>query len=183
MNVLYQTDRLILRQILPSDDQGMFELDSDPEVHRFLGGKPVQSIEESRQIIASVRKQYLDFNIGRWAVIEKSTNKFLGWSGIKLNTNKTNGYDQYYDLGYRLIRSAWGKGYATESSKPAIFHAFEILNLPILFANTAKENANSRHVLEKLGFSFKEYYIDQHFGECAWYELKSKKLSNFNVIN
>jgi RimJ/RimL family protein N-acetyltransferase len=171
---LYETERLILRHLLPSDDQGMFELDSDPEVHRYLGGKPVQTILESQKIIERVCKQYAENGIGRWAVIEKSTNKFIGWSGLKLCTDRRNGQSNYYDLGYRLIPSAWGKGYATECSMPAIHHTFEILKLSALYANAMKENGASRRVLEKLGFSFVEYYLDESFGECAWYELTSK---------
>lgn len=172
MKIYYETERLILREILPSDDQGMFELDSDPRVHRYLGGKPVQAIEESRAVIEKIRKQYANFGIGRWAVIEKSSGSFIGWSGIKFCTEARNGHDRYYDLGYRFIHSAWGKGYATESSRPAIQHAFKALNAPVLYAEAMKDNAGSRHVLEKLGFEFIQYYMDDTFGECAWYELK-----------
>lgn len=178
MDIIYQTDRLILRSILPSDDQGMFQLDSDPEVHRHLGGRTVESIDESRKIIERVQKQYHDFKIGRWAVIEKSSNSFIGWSGLKYCQKKENGHINYYDLGYRFIRSAWGKGYATESSWPAIQHAFKVLKLPVLYASTVKDNLASRRVLEKLGFVFTNLYNDSDFGECSWYSLESK---NFKI--
>ena len=170
MKIHYETERLILRDIELTDDQGMFELDSDPEVHLYLGGKPVKTIEESREMIKNIRKQYVDVGIARWAVIEKSSGKFIGWSGIKFCTNTTQG--DYYDLGYRFIRSAWNKGYATESAKPAIQHAFNVLKIPALYANAMKDNAGSRHVLEKLNFQFVEFYTDTVFGECAWYTLK-----------
>lgn len=174
MKTFYETERLILRELLPSDDRGMFELDSDPEVVRYLGGKPVQSIEKSREIIESIRRQYVEFGIGRWAVIEKSSGKFIGWSGIKFCTDTRNGHSRYHDLGYRLIRSAWGKGYATESAIPAIQHAFNVLKVPAIYADAMKDNAGSRHVLEKLGFEFVEYYMDGTYGECAWYVLQAE---------
>ena len=84
MKSFIETERLILREMIASDDEGMFELDSNPEVHRFVGKKPVKHIDESRLMIENIRRQYADNGIGRWAVILKDTNEFIGWSGIKL---------------------------------------------------------------------------------------------------
>jgi RimJ/RimL family protein N-acetyltransferase len=78
MKVFVETERLILREMLPEDEKGMFELDSDPEVHRYLGNNPVKSIDQVRNIINSVRLQYKENGIGRWAVIEKASNEFIG---------------------------------------------------------------------------------------------------------
>jgi ribosomal-protein-alanine N-acetyltransferase len=69
MKIFAETERLLLREFLPTDVQGMFELDSDPAVHRYLGKKPVQTIEQSQEMIAFIRQQYLANGIGRWAVI------------------------------------------------------------------------------------------------------------------
>jgi len=179
MSILYETDNLVLRELVPTDDQGMFELDSDSAVHRYLGNKPLKTIEESRKIIENVRKQYADLKIGRWAVVEKTTNRFIGWSGLKFCAETRNSHTDYYDLGYRFIPSSWGKGYATESSKPAIMHAFKVLKLPVIYGNALKDNGASRRVLEKLGFSFTGYYSDPSHGDCAWYELKA---TNQNIL-
>src|SRR5690349_13035227 len=73
MQIFATTPRLVLRELHPDDTAGMFELDSDPEVHRYLGQKPLQSIEQSRNVIEFVRRQYADNGIGRWAVIEKDS--------------------------------------------------------------------------------------------------------------
>jgi ribosomal-protein-alanine N-acetyltransferase len=81
-----ETERLILRELLPTDDKAMFILDSNPNVHKFLGNQPVISIEESRKYISSIREQYLDNGIGRFAVILKETDEFIGWAGLGLNT-------------------------------------------------------------------------------------------------
>jgi len=70
-----ETRRLLIRELLPEDADGMFELESNPNVHLYLGNKPLQSIEESREAIRFIRKQYVDNGIGRWAVLEKSKNK------------------------------------------------------------------------------------------------------------
>ncbi len=68
MKIFAETERLILREILPEDDKGMFELDSDQDVHKYLGDNTVENIEQSRLIIANIRQQYAINGIGRWAI-------------------------------------------------------------------------------------------------------------------
>lgn len=81
MKVFAETERLILREILPTDIDGMFELHSAPEVHRFLGNKIVTSKEQTINIINFVRQQYIDLGTGRWAIIDKNTNSFIAGQG------------------------------------------------------------------------------------------------------
>jgi len=71
MNVFAETERLLLREIDYEDEAALFELDSDPEVHRYVGNKPVQSIEQIQLVIGFIRQQYLDNGIGRWAVVKR----------------------------------------------------------------------------------------------------------------
>jgi RimJ/RimL family protein N-acetyltransferase len=154
VSIHIETERLLIREIHPEDDQGMFELDSDPEVMRYIGKRPVQSIEESRGIIDFIRNQYATDGIGRWAVIEKATNDFLGWVGFKLIHERTNNHIDFYDFGYRLIRRCWGKGIATEASIASLHFGKKELKLPDIYAMTDVNNGASRHILEKLGFRF-----------------------------
>ncbi|GGD20311.1 hypothetical protein GCM10011368_22790 [Hyunsoonleella pacifica] len=99
-----ETERLILRELRATDLNNMFKLDSNPEVHRYLGNKPVKTKAESQKILESVLRQYKDRGIGRWAAIEKSSGEFIGWSGIRLNTEfNMNGFTKYHDVGYRLL--------------------------------------------------------------------------------
>lgn len=131
MIVNIETKRLLLRELRTTDLEGMFELDSNPNVHRYLGNKPIKTKAEAKKILDSVKQQYADRGIGRFAVIEKATGDFIGWSGIRLNTEyNMNGFTKYYDVGYRLIERYWGKGYATESGKAAVDYAFKVMKLP-----------------------------------------------------
>lgn len=172
MNPIIETERLYLREILPEDAPGMFEMDSDPEVHRFLGRSPVKCLAESMDDIQHIRQQYQDFGVARLAIIEKETDHFVGWGGLKFITESMNGFQNFHDLGYRLIRRYWGMGYAKESAKGVIRYAFEDLQLPVIYAIADLEHKASRNVLESSGFSFVnsfEYDGDPH----AWYTLQN----------
>jgi len=153
-DIYIETERLIIRPLNMGDDKGMFAMDSDPLVHKFVGNKPVEKIEQSRDTIAFVMQQYEDFGIGRWAVAEKATNDFMGWVGHKYMKGPVNGHSDYDDFGYRLARRFWGKGYATESGKAALDYGISNLGMKDIYAMTDINNKASRHVLEKLGFRY-----------------------------
>jgi ribosomal-protein-alanine N-acetyltransferase len=166
MQIFIETDRLIIRELLPSDDEAMFMLDSDPEVHQFLGKSPVKTIEEVRDVIAFIRQQYITNGIGRWAIVEKSSGNFIGWTGLKLVRDTVNNHTNFYDLGYRLIKKYWGKGYATESAIACRDYGFNMLHQDKLYAITDINNLDSRKVLEKAGFKCLEtfdYEGEPHF--------------------
>jgi RimJ/RimL family protein N-acetyltransferase len=171
MRYFIETERLVLRDILSSDDERMFVLDSDPEVHRYVGNKPVQTIEECRNVIAFIREQYEANGIGRWAVIEKSSGQFIGWSGLKLMKETTNCHVDYLDLGYRFIRQYWGKGYAKETAKAAAGYAWDVLHAKELFGMAEEGNAASRKVLESVGLQYKEMF-DWNGRPYAWYSMR-----------
>lgn len=69
MEIFVETRRLILRELLPSDVNGMYELDLDPEVHKYLGNRPVSDKSESVDAIKCIRQQYVKHGIDRWAKI------------------------------------------------------------------------------------------------------------------
>ena len=133
MKKSFYSDRLFYRELLPTDDRAMFELDSNPEVQRYTGSKVVSSIDESRAIIAQIRQQYIDHGIGRWAVILKETNEFLGWAGLKFHASM-NAYDNVHDLGYRFLQRHWGKSYGHESAQAFVDFAFEEMRLDRIVA-------------------------------------------------
>ena len=177
MNFFAETERLLLREILPTDIDGMYELDSDPEVHSYLGNKPVNNKEEVIDIINFIRQQYTDNGIGRWAIIDKKTNVFMGWAGLKLITNETNHHKNYYDLGYRLIKKYWGQGIATEAAIATLQYAFEKLNTNEVYAIADSDNTGSNKILKKIGFTFiEEFNLDgvKH----NWYKIDKTEYLN-----
>ncbi|SHJ58004.1 Acetyltransferase (GNAT) domain-containing protein [Hymenobacter daecheongensis DSM 21074] len=169
MHIFVETDRLILRELLPTDEAAMFEMDADPEVHRYLGNKPVTTIEQSRALIAFVRQQYVENGIGRWAVVEKQTGAFVGWSGLKLVAGPTNGRTNYHDLGYRFLRRYWGRGYATETAVASVRYGFDVLRLPRICGIADVRNVASNQVLQKAGLRFGNTF-DLNGLPHHWYE-------------
>jgi RimJ/RimL family protein N-acetyltransferase len=170
MKIFSETQRLILREIVEADLIGLYELDSDPEVHRYLGKNPVQNIDQSKEIIKYIRQQYEENGIGRWAIIDKETKEFIGWSGLKYEKSLRKNFN-YYDLGYRLKRKFWGKGIATETAIESLKYGFTVLNLKEICAAAQIENISSNKILQKIGLKFIETFVFDGI-KCNWYKIE-----------
>jgi [ribosomal protein S5]-alanine N-acetyltransferase len=146
MKVILETERLLLREFLADDAEGMFNLNSDPEVVLYTGDGPFESVEEARKFLEDYKQVYSKWGFGRWAVILKSNGETLGWCGLRQYKE-----DEGVDLGFRFFKKHWGKGYATESALACTKYAFEKLKLEKLIGRARKENFASLRVLEKCG--------------------------------
>lgn len=147
-----ETNRLIMRPFEEADAESLFLLDSNPEVMKYVGGVVSTKIEQSQQMIEFIQKQYKENGVGRLAVVEKSTNKLIGWSGLKYLTSEINGMKNVYELGYRFLPEYWGKGYATETARATLNYAFNEIKTDVVYAMAVTENTGSNRVLQKLGF-------------------------------
>jgi RimJ/RimL family protein N-acetyltransferase len=152
MHIILETPRLALRQFTGDDVDNLFRLNGDPEVMRYLtGGRPTPREEIRDQIIPFHLAVYdrLD-RLGTWAAESTATGEFLGWFHFRPGhgTDITS-----IDLGYRLRRSVWNKGYATEGSRALIDLGFTGLGVERVFAHTMTVNIASRRVLEKCGLT------------------------------
>lgn len=158
MKSILTTDRLIFRELHEADAASLFELDSDPEVMRFIGPMALDSVEAyAERIRDKFQPTYAEYpSLGVFAVIEKSTGDFLGWfhltPALKYRFSHEAGFREGdVDLGYRLRRAAWGKGYATEGSVALVRSAFDKHGATRVVAVTLSQNAASIRVLEKAG--------------------------------
>jgi RimJ/RimL family protein N-acetyltransferase len=153
MQVFLETDRLVLRRFTEDDVDLLVELDADPEVMRYInGGEPTSRAEVVDEVLPAVLDYYKRYpGYGFWAAIEKSTGEFLGWFHFR---PAQDGYEDEPELGYRLRRSAWGKGYATEGSRALIDKGFTELGAQRVFAGTMAVNTASRRVMEKSGLRY-----------------------------
>ena len=152
MRVFLETQRLTLRRFAEDDADNLFALDSDPEVMRYLtGGAPTPRDVIERDILPRFLRSYEPYaGFGYWAAAEKATGAFLGW--FSFLPPEGSGPD-VVELGYRLRRVAWGKGYATEGSRALIHRGFAEQDVRRVFATTYQDNLASRRVMEKLGMT------------------------------
>jgi RimJ/RimL family protein N-acetyltransferase len=149
-HIVLETPRLRLRQFTPDDASRLFDLNSDPEVMRFLG--PAPSLEALRdEIIPFHLAVYQQFDrLGTWAAEERTTSEFLGWFHFRAGPGQD---ARNVDLGYRMRRATWNKGYATEGSAALIEMGFSELGVERVFAHTMTVNTASRRVMEKCGLT------------------------------
>lgn len=169
-----ETERLILRQFTESDANNLFELDSDREVIRFVnlgiikGGDPIDTDYET--IRNKTLPRWLEYyqkyeGYGFWAAMEKSSNEFIGWfqfrPALDSPFNVTSGlYDNNdIELGYRLRKAFWGKGYATEGARALVLKGFSELGTQRVISSALAENRASSRVMEKAGLKFWQKYI------------------------
>ncbi len=151
MKIHIETKRLLMRDLMDEDVQGMFAMDSDAEVHTFLGNKPIKLIAEAQKYIDAIKRQYIENGIGRWAVVEKESGAFIGWSGFKFVTDDFGGRSHFYDLGYRFIKEFWGKGYATETAVASLNYGFSKLDYKEICGMADVEHTASNKILKKVG--------------------------------
>ncbi len=177
MTIITETQRLIIRELLPTDQEGMLELHSDPEVHIYLGNKTITSKAQIIETINRIRQQYADYKVGRWAIINKNTNEFIGWTGLQFVTTETNHHKNYYDLGYRLLKRFWGKGIATESAFASLDYAFNTLHLKEVYAMADARNKGSNTILKKTGLTFIETFDFEDVNH-NWYKIEKTAHKN-----
>ena len=169
-----ESERLWFRELQASDADSMFALYSDPQVLKYVGEKPMRHLDQVREIIEDIRRQYQDFGVGRLATLLKSTNEFIGWAGLKYIA-EINGRKDNYDLGYRFLRRHWGKGYGTESAKAFVAFGFNEMQLARSSGYADVAHPASRNILEKCGLQFTNTFTDD--GDlCAWYEIENPGL-------
>jgi ribosomal-protein-alanine N-acetyltransferase len=173
MKVHIETERLIIRDLEKYDSNGIFELDSDPDVHEYLGKKPMKTIEEADQVIDFIRNQYIDNGIGRWAIIDKKTEDFIGWTGLKYEQGLRKDFS-YYDLGYRLRKKYWGKGIATETAIESLKYGFEKLDLKEIGAAADINHLASNKILKKIGLKLIDEF-DYEGVPHNWYNIKKSE--------
>ncbi|QHY99289.1 Acetyltransferase (GNAT) family protein [Streptomyces sp. S4.7] len=148
-----QTPRLRLRDCVEADLDRLLALDNDPGVKRFIDGGVPAAPE-------TFRSEALPRLLGRgfWAAEEPSTGEWLGWFELRpLNDTGR----EVVELGYRLHRAVWGRGYATEGARALVHKAFTELGTERITANTMTVNTGSRRVLEKAGLRYLRTYFEE----------------------
>jgi len=148
MKFIIETDRLLLREFILDDAEKFYQLNLNPNVIKYTGNASFKSIEEAKSFLENY-KDYKTNGYGRWAVINKESNEFIGWCGLKYGELKNE-----TDIGFRFFEEEWHKGYATESAASCLKYGFEVLKLNRIIGRAMKENTASIKVLEKIGLVY-----------------------------
>lgn len=144
------TERLQLRQILPTDTEDMFAYASKKEVTRYLLWSPHPTRAYTEKYIAYLQERYRAGDFYDWAVVLKDTGRMVGTCGFTKFDVSSNSAE----VGYVLNPSVWGQGYATEALTAVLRFGFQKLHLHRAEACYLEENTASRRVMERAGMKF-----------------------------
>jgi len=155
--MLLETDRLRLRRFTTDDIDLLVELDSDPEVMRYLTwGVPSPREWYVEEVLPRWLRTYAATpQLGHFAAEDRATGEFLGW--FHLRPDHLAPDEQ--ELGYRLKRAAWGRGLATEGSKALLEHGFRTVGADKVCARTLATNLASQRVMQKAGLGYECAFV------------------------
>lgn len=172
MQTKMETERLILRPFTLADAAAWLPLITLPEIIRYTGDVPVSTVEEAREVLRTrPLRDYAVHGYGRMAVIEKSSGRLVGFSGLKYLEDLGE-----VDIGYRFLPDCWGKGYATESARVLMEQGMRDHGFRRIVGMVHPENAASGRVLEKLGLVYERLLeLDGHDGAYRLYATPGTK--------
>ncbi len=146
-----RTERLILRWWEESDSLPFSQMNADPEVMEFF--PKALSREESDALIQRIEGSFSERGYGLWAAELRAGGEFIGFIGFNY-TDFPSDFTPCVEIGWRLARRAWGKGYATEGAKACLQAGFEKLGFDKIFSFTSRINTRSVNVMKKIGLTY-----------------------------
>ncbi|MDP8950685.1 MAG: GNAT family N-acetyltransferase [Actinomycetota bacterium] len=155
-----ETARLLLRRWREGDLEAYARICADPEVKRYLSGTTTR--EQSEAQIAGFVRHWEERGFGLWAAEHRATGAFVGFVGLLYSQDWPEG-EHKTEVGWRLDRSFWGRGLATEGALASLRYGFERLGLERIISITLPQNVASRRAMEKTGLAFQ--------GERRWRNL------------
>lgn len=159
MNILFETERLIVRHYTKDDSDDFFLLNGDEEIMRYI--RPAKSREECDEFLLQIINRYDEKPLeGRWAAADKHTHEFIGSLAFIPIPDPDKSDSDLMQLGYSLLKQNWGQGYATELTLAGIDYVFTKTSLTEIFAVTEKANTASQKVLVKSGFTYEIAYTE-----------------------
>ena len=150
-NYSIKTDRLGLRNWLPSDVAPFTEMSQDKEVMKYF--PKLLNKEESKSFISRMQNHFETYGFCYFAVDVIETGDFIGFTGI-LNQNYKSKFTPCVDIGWRLKKSAWGNGFATEAANACLDFAFSELKLNEIYSFATISNKGSEAVMKKIGMNY-----------------------------
>jgi RimJ/RimL family protein N-acetyltransferase len=151
--VMFETSRLVLR--LPTDDDldPLAAIDADPQVMQFIGDGTTRSREETAAGLARARQEWDERGFSMFAVDVRDSGQFIGWVALSEPAFLPEVLPAV-EIGWRLGRQYWGRGYATEAARVALQFGFSACRLERIISIRHIANEASKRVMDKLGIKF-----------------------------
>jgi len=144
------TARLLLRRWREADHQPLAALNADPLVMEHFPARLSRS--DSDDLIARIEAGFDRHGYGLWALELRATGEFVGFTGLERTSFEAH-FTPAVEVGWRLARSAWGQGYATEAGRAALDFGFDAVGLEEIVSFTSVANIRSRAVMQRLGMT------------------------------
>lgn len=157
--IILGTERLQLRRWKTEDLEQFVELNQDPEVRNYLPNPYTPS--RACEVFELIEEEFQKRGYSLMAVDEKMSGNFIGYVGLH-HTQLSFMTEEIVEIGWRLKKEFWGRGYATEAAKACLEYAFNDLELSEIYSFTAELNTPSRKVMEKLGMTFIREFLSEH---------------------
>ena len=170
----FQSERLGFRPWLETDLKELHIMNQDEEVMRFFPGIPTR--ENSRQFIQRQQAQLKAKGYCYFAVDLMSSGEFAGWIGISDQDFEAD-FTPCVDIGWRLKRSLWKQGLATEGAKASLDLAFQTIGLTQILSMAPEVNLPSIAVMKKIGmqqigtFDHPKLLNNDYLRKCALYQI------------
>ncbi|MEM6484886.1 MAG: GNAT family N-acetyltransferase [Pseudomonadota bacterium] len=163
--IQFETEQLVCRRWLPSDQKAVYDVYSDASVARWIGDGSLITEEESRSWLAVTSSNYLKRGYGMFALEDKLDRTVAGFVGLVHPGGQLEA-----EIKYAFRRSHWGKGLASEVVRATVAYGAATHGLTKIVATVAPENGASQRVLEKAGFAFVKERVDEHGAREFYYE-------------
>ncbi len=146
-----RSERLLLRAWVPSDRLPFAQMNADPQVVQFLPS--ALTCEQSNHFADRIEAHFDTHGFGLWAVEVCHSAPFIGFVGLSVPSFESH-FTPCVEIGWRLAKKYWGRGYATEAARAVLAYAFEDLGQEEVVSFTVPGNLKSRAVMQRLGMTY-----------------------------
>lgn len=165
-----ETARLRLEPIDDHHFDAVLAMNADPVVMRYITGA-AQTPDEARAMIVRIKARWAEWGYGWWALIERDSGQLVGMACLQHFAGDAS---SQHEIGWRLVQSAWGRGYASEAAQAIVAHAFSVVQAPLVAAVAHPDNAASQKVMRRLGM--RPVGLQRHYEQMlATYELSREE--------
>jgi ribosomal-protein-alanine N-acetyltransferase len=170
-----ETERLVLREIVPSDAEDIYSIFSDEETMQYWSCRPYSSVDQASRLIESIAKQIQESTGIHWAITLRGEGRLIGKCGY----NEWRKAHRRGDISYIVAREQWGKGVVSEALCAVLNYGFDHLNLHSIEAGVTPGNDASMRMLKRLGFCLEghlreSFLVEDAFVDSLIYSLLRK---------